>query len=187
MDATSLVSQTFTKLLRWTSQHQLKQPPQELQILQLPTYFQRKHALDLYRRRPNLQIIGTLSLRYLETISLSIEYPVLIILQFLVENIFTFALKFVQNWQKKTFCQQIKFYVQAEKIEKVLFVEENQMAIYILAEFTELYIYIYFIERKVCWMWLADCRFENAYLDGIIGPNCYQSPISVIFLSPELG
>ena len=187
MDATSLVSQTFTKLLRWTLQHQLKQPPQELQILQLPTYFQRKHDVDLYRRRPNLQIIGTLSLRYLETISLSIEYPALIILQFLVENIFTFALKFVQNWQKKTFCQQIKFYVQAEKIEKVLFVEENQMAIYILAEFTELYIYIYFIERKVCWMWLADCRFENAYLDGIIGPNCYQSPISVIFLSPELG
>ena len=65
--------------------------------MKIPNYFKSKHALDLYRRRPNLQIIGTLSLRYLETISLSIEYPVLIILQFLVENIFTFALKFVQN------------------------------------------------------------------------------------------
>ena len=130
MDVTSLESQTFTKLLRWTLQ-QLKQQPQEMKI---PNYFKSKHALDLYGRRPNLQIIGTLSLRYLETISLSIEYPVLIILQFLVENIFTFALKFVQNWQKKTFCQQIKFYVQADKIEKVLFVEENQMAIYIFAE-----------------------------------------------------
>ena len=129
MDVTSLESQTFTKLLRWTLQ-QLKQQPQEMKI---PNYFKSKHALDLYRRRPNLQIIGTLSLRYLETISLSIEYPVLIILQFLVENIFTFALKFVQNWQKKTFCQQIKFYVQADKIEKVLFVEENQMAIYIFS------------------------------------------------------
>ena len=48
------------------------------------------------------------------------------------ENIFLGFLKNIfQNWQKKTFCQQIKFYVQADKIEKVLFVEENQMAIYI--------------------------------------------------------
>ena len=41
------------------------------------------------------------------------------------------------NWQRKTFCQQIKFYVQADKIEKVLFAEENQMAIYVLSRFTQ--------------------------------------------------
>ena len=39
-------------------------------------------------------------------------------------NLLTFLGFFIQNWQKKTFCQQIKFYVQAEKIEKVLFAEK---------------------------------------------------------------
>ena len=93
------------------------------------------HCAKVRSHEQILTLSDTCSPGYLESISLMPLYTDHSYFSDVRRKYFPgFPKNIFRNWQKKTFCQQIKFYVQADKIEKVLFVEENQMAIYIFSE-----------------------------------------------------